>query len=392
MSSSFYITFLRPEMYSSMFYISITLLCLLPVFSYLPSNKQTLLRQPAPFFLPLLTMLYAIILVIFIGFRYPFWTGGDYFADTWLYTRSFSMISDYDPINRATDWVFYNLMYFCKDVGLNVNEYYLVVATLYVGLMLLACIKLFKGKYWIALLFCISSFSFYGYAINGIRNGMATSMLMSGLALFVDDSASKPSRWIGIVLILLTAFVHSSMKLVIACVLLAAYIIKTPKQAIYIWLGCLVLSLLTGNLLSDLITATGLSDSMDSYIRGQENIEEMQQNFSSTGFRWDFLIYSAPPIFFTWYTTVKRNFQDKAFYILANTYILANAFWILIIRAAYTNRFAYLSWFLYPIIIAYPLLKFDIWKDQDRKTSIILLAYVAFTFFMQFIYYGKSFS
>jgi len=56
-----------------------------------------------------------------------------------------------------------------------------------------------------------------------------------------------------------------------------------------------------------------------------------------------------------------------------------------VIRAAFSNRFAYLSWFIYPLVIAYPLLRMNIWEDQDRKTAQILLAYSGFTFFMHLI-------
>jgi hypothetical protein len=88
-----------------------------------------------------------------------------------------------------------------------------------------------------------------------------------------------------------------------------------------------------------------------------------------------------------WYVTKYRRFSDPEYTAVANAYLLSNAFWIMVIRAAFSNRFAYLSWFIYPIVIAYPLLRMNVWKDQDRKTTIILFFYSAFTFFMFFIYY-----
>jgi hypothetical protein len=92
-----------------------------------------------------------------------------------------------------------------------------------------------------------------------------------------------------------------------------------------------------------------------------------------------------------WYVTHYRKFKDQTFNILANTYLLSNAFWIMVIRSAFSNRFAYLSWFIYPLVIVYPLLRMNIWKDQDRKTAIIFFLYSGFSFFMFFIYYfGRS--
>ena len=58
----------------------------------------------------------------------------------------------------------------------------------------------------------------------------------------------------------------------------------------------------------------------------------------------------------------------------------------MVIRSEQSNRFAYLSWFIYPLVIAYPLLRMNLWDDQDRKLAIILFLYSGFTFFMEFIY------
>ena len=65
----------------------------------------------------------------------------------------------------------------------------------------------------------------------------------------------------------------------------------------------------------------------------------------------------------------------------------ANAFWIMVIRAEFSNRFAYLSWFLYPIVLAYPLLKLKIWpKTQGNKTAVIMAGHLAFTLLMVFLF------
>ena len=95
----------------------------------------------------------------------------------------------------------------------------------------------------------------------------------------------------------------------------------------------------------------------------------------------------AGPVAMIWYVTRYRRFTDIGYTMFANTYLLCNAFWIIVIRAAFSNRFAYLSWFMYPVVIAYPLLRMNLWKDQDRKTAIILFFYSAFLFYMYFIYY-----
>ena len=75
------------------------------------------------------------------------------------------------------------------------------------------------------------------------------------------------------------------------------------------------------------------------------------------------------------------------FIVICMVYCLCNAFWIMVIRSAFSNRFAYLSWFLYPVVVAYPLVNLEIRDDQDSFTGRILLAYAAFSSFMWFVFW-----
>ena len=110
------------------------------------------------------------------------------------------------------------------------------------------------------------------------------------------------------------------------------------------------------------------------------------RSYTKTGFRWDFLLYSFMPILLGWYVIFKKKVINSTYQLLLGTYIFANAFWIMVIRAEFSNRFAYLSWFLYPIVLAYPLLKFKLWpKTQGQKTAMIMFAHLAFTLIMVFI-------
>ena len=116
-------------------------------------------------------------------------------------------------------------------------------------------------------------------------------------------------------------------------------------------------------------------------------MENTMKQFSQTGFRWDFLLYSSMPIIMGWYIIFKRRIKvDFNYILLLGVYIYSNAFWVMVIRASFSNRFAYLSWFIYPLVLAYPLLKFPIWKKkQGLRTGLILLAHFGFTFVMWLI-------
>ena len=103
--------------------------------------------------------------------------------------------------------------------------------------------------------------------------------------------------------------------------------------------------------------------------------------FSQTGFRWDFLIYSASAVYIGWFFIFKKKITDPLYIHIFGVYCITNAFWILVITAAFSNRFAYLSWFLMPVVFAYPMFRYKIWDNQYKTFSVILLLYFMFTFF-----------
>ena len=82
---------------------------------------------------------------------------------------------------------------------------------------------------------------------------------------------------------------------------------------------------------------------------------------------------------------------------LRNTYLALNICWLLLMRAAFTNRFAYLSWSLQPWLIVYPFLGGRLVPtslagrrlDAHRRTVLagVLLANVGFTYLMMMYVY-----
>ena len=93
-----------------------------------------------------------------------------------------------------------------------------------------------------------------------------------------------------------------------------------------------------------------------------------------TGFRIDFIIYSVIPILIAYYYTKKAQVKSNLYYQLYRTYILANAFWLLVIRMTYTDRMAYLSWFLIPYIVLYPITSNSVNIKHSQKTIFKIMA------------------
>ncbi|MDE6170822.1 MAG: hypothetical protein K2F68_06665, partial [Duncaniella sp.] len=84
----------------------------------------------------------------------------------------------------------------------------------------------------------------------------------------------------------------------------------------------------------------------------------------------------AIPIVFYWYITFIKGVRDGWYNVIAITYMLSNAFWIIVIRSTFSNRFAYLSWFLMPIMIAYPLSEMRFVDKRDTLAALILPLYL----------------
>jgi hypothetical protein len=153
-----------------------------------------------------------------------------------------------------------------------------------------------------------------------------------------------------------------------------------------IWIGAIPLSLALGGFWETFFAGLGLADErLGGYLLTAGDAE----SFNRVGFRWDFLIYSAGAVFAGWYFIFKRNYYDKLYHQIFNIYVLCNAFWILVIRASFSNRFAYLSWFLMALVIIYPLLKQNFFKNQHFFIGKIAVFYFSFTYLMYYVYYAE---
>jgi hypothetical protein len=221
----------------------------------------------------------------------------------------------------------------------------------------------------LGLIFLMSSLMYYTFGMNGIRNGMACHIVLLAISLLLD------SKYVWGALLCLVAFgVHRSTLLPIAAAVVAILGFRDFRYALYFWVFSIFVSLVAGGAISNFFASLGFDDRMTQYINNQ-NMSE----FSREGFRWDFLLYSSMPVVMGWYICIKRKISDNWYNVICMAYCLCNAFWVMVIRSAFSNRFAYLSWFIYPIVIAYPLINLPVWNDQDSKTGWILLAYVGFT-------------
>lgn len=300
------------------------------------------------------------------------------FGDMVIYNKVYQDLQAGGTIIITKDYLFNYFLIFCSKI-MSAGTFFLLVDIIYIIPCYLFS-KKYLGNYWFYAFFLFAaSFSFWTYGTNGLRNGMATSIFIWGLIYY-------ERKWLMCLLFALSLGIHSSVIIPLAAFFTAG-IIKKPRIFLYIWLLCIPLSIVGGGFWQSVFGNIGLGgDTRASDYLSQDALSDLAKNegttFSATGFRWDFLLYSASAVVAGWYFIIKKKVTDKFYIHLWGTFMIANAFWILVIRAAFSNRFAYLSWFLMAPVIIYPFLKYRFSETQHRSLAWVIAAYYLFTYFM----------
>lgn len=387
---------LDPRLFGPINFWVISIFCFLLGLKYVASDTcDNLLQKKSP----IIAIIFCFIWIIFLGLRPPL----ALFGDTVTYARTYRGTSpEFGEIDFHKEWLFALFRTWCKSMQFSVNTFLLLIEMGYIGFMLLAFKKLLWEDTLFAVLFFFSAFSFYVYGVNGIRNGLACSICLAAFAFIIKDK----KYLIGCLLLFAAFAIHKSTLLPIAALGAALFVIKKPKLALLFWVASIPISLVAGGPISNFFMSLGFDDRAEAYLSG-DNMK--YGNFSNTGFRWDFLLYSAMPVWLIWIAQKKIEkkreemggvcFEEeetgiygagiladaesmRVFNVLSTIYLLTNSFWVMVAKASFSNRFAYLSWFMYPLIIAYAVVRLHIWDDQDKKAGWILIAHAAFTMFM----------
>lgn len=313
----------------------------------------------------------AIMLTLFIGLRPLSGLG-----DTGTYYNTFKAISlvGYEYTNKQlSEPVFYVPMrWFAQTTG--IYTFFVCVAMVYICGYWFAAKRLFGTYQFYCFLMILASFGFLAGGVNGIRIGMA-------LSLFFLAISFHERRILMIVLCLLALGTQKSTGILIGAAFIA-WFIKKPKLWLAVWFLSIAASYVLGDSAQGLIAGLGIQDDrFTDYLTADDS---MNEQFSKVGWRWDFLIYSALPVVFGWYFIFKRRFKDNFYIWIFSIYLIANSFWLFLIRIPFTNRFASLSWSLMPLIFIYPFFKEYFWEagKQQKYLGMTILIYFLITFIL----------
>ncbi len=250
---------------------------------------------------------------------------------------------------------------------LSVQQYFVAVAAIYIFNYYYTIRKLVQSKaYWL-LIAVLLSLGFTSYTLNTMRAGLALSFIVLSFSFY-------PSKWRMTVCLLVASSIHNSATIP-SLMIIVSYLYPNTKLYYKLWILSIPVSFVAGSSFMSFFADVGADDRV-SYLRTDKFTTY------NVGFRIDFILYSLAPMLIGGYYLFKRNFNDKFYRLIYDSFLLTNIFWILVIRANYSDRFAYLSWFMIPFILVYPLLKADVVGNQHTWLGLILLGETAFSFLL----------
>lgn len=315
----------------------------------------------------------ALILALFIGFRPMSW----YFVDMVNYNDYYYTLFYGKPYEfnwELTNYLFDNIFQGMASAMWDITVFFVIIALIYFLCSYKAMTKFFPKDSLLGFVVFLGAFSTFSYSTNGVKAGAAAALFLCALAY-----RHKP-LWCALFLFLTLGF-HHSMVVPIAA-FIACLFVKNPRIYFGFWLVCLVLSAIHFSWFQELF-ASMADEGGAGYLKSAES-----DWGGKSGFRIDFVLYSSVPIAIGYYAIFKKKLNSPDYNFLLNVYMLSNAVWMLCMYASFTNRIAYLSWLMYPVVLIYPFLRHRFMSRQYKMVNYVVWFQLLFTICMNFIFNG----
>lgn len=258
----------------------------------------------------------------------------------------------------------YQIIQFVFSRYVNATQFIFCISLIYLTNYFSSIKRLVKTQnYWLFIA-VILSMGFVNYNLNTMRAGLAISFIVFGFSMY-------KSRIRMTVCLIIAASIHAST-IIPGGIIFICSIYNNTRLFYKLWLLSIPVSFVAGSFFNALFQ--GLSDD------GRTMYLTTTESNYNIGFRFDFVIYSFVPMLVGGYYVFKKKISDSFYEMIYNAYLLTNMFWILVIRASYSDRFAYLSWFMIPFILVYPLLTHKMNLNNGKWLCLILLGEIIFRF------------
>lgn len=357
------------KLYVVIYYFIIIFLTIIYIFKYSRYKEQRVSQcHKNGSIIPSLILI--IVITLFIGFRPISGT----FVDMMNYLAGYEHIQNisfgFEYNDDTPNLIFDNIYYYFASNWIEITFFFLIIAIIYFGCIFWGLKKLFPNDLFYAILIYLGALSTFAYGTNGIKAGAAASIFILVFAYY-----RKPI--LAILFCLISLGFHHSMTLPILAFVLA-YLIKNPKYFFLGWMACLFLSFFHFGFITDFLAQFADAKGQGYLLADDDSLEAF------VGFRWDFILYSLPPVLIGIWTIYKHNGKDRLYQLLLCTYLTVNGVWMLCMYVPYNNRIAYLSWFILPIVSIYPFLKLKLDTRQYIQLNYVVSIYLAFTLLATF--------
>lgn len=312
-----------------------------------------------------LTFAIVIFLTWLVGLM-PF--TGHYTADRWNMVEWYVLYRDkkFSFSWDETNYLFDNFYAFIAIKRLPPSYFFLPVSAIYFGCILWACRKFYGHDVLLAFAVYLGAFSTLSYGVNGAKAGAAA-------ALFLVAIAYRENKAMAALFCFLSLGFHHSMFVPIGMFVLT-FFVKKREYYTYAWLASCLLAMFGISAIQEWLASLTEDNSYISTTDAKQMV---------SGFRPDFILYSAVPIYLGYYFHRYSDVEaDETYNFLLNLYTGCNAFFIICSFGSYINRIAYLSWLMYPIVLIYPFLKFNQGDNHYRYLGYAVYGHLGFTLFM----------
>lgn len=363
---------LNPEYYYTVYLTVITIFTIVISSRYSKLPDSRLSNKVRTSYIPALFL--TIAMILFIGLR----PKHRVFVDMSNYNASFEFLRgqtfEFNP--DATNRIFDNFMYYMATNDYDIALFFFLIAVVYFGGIYLASKKLFPSDTLYAMIIYLAAFSTFSYGTNGIKAGAAA-------VIFLCAIGYSKSKTICLLLLLVAIGVHHSMIMPVVA-FIVCYFYRNPKVYLVGWFASLVIAIAHITYFQYLLG--GLADESGAGYLTLEDVSAYA--LFITGFRLDFVIYSFFPVAVGYYAIFKHGYKSQFYNWIYCTYLLANSVWMLCMYANFTNRIAYLSWFMLPVVLIYPFFDKLFIENQYRKLNLVAWGHLGFTIMMEVVYYG----
>ena len=363
---------INPLYYQDFYIAIVSLLTVIAIAAYSRYHDDRLYSDARPG-LSFAALALTIAVILFIGYR----PVSGVFVDMMNYREAYLSIRHNSFIFKsdAQNFLFDNVLTWMASSGMPLQWFYVMCAAVNFGLLFLACRKLFPQDTFLAIIVYLGAFSTFSYATNGLKAGMAASAFLCAIAY-------KRHWLVATMFMLISLGIHHSMTLCIGAYL-CAYFYTNTKVYLWMWVIAVILAVLNFTAIQDFFAS--LTDESGAGYLASKNAADWG---GKSGFRLDFLIYSAMPVAIGYYAIIRCRLRSKMYSFIFNTYLVANTVWMLCMHANFTNRIAYLSWLMLPIVMIYPYLRCHFVRGQYRKLNYVVMGHLLFTLAMSYLYYG----